>query len=354
MPDNLYGLINEGILPDLKEITLEGNARFNNTAFFLTTLNLVVFDNGANVYFTNNADILIDSITLDITTPLSNIFIYGGSNGQVLTTDGTGNLSWSNGGGSGTSVEVGYNGNSVVATVAALNFRNTLVPTAVSGNIANINFIGLTTVPYGSYIYGINNPSANTVATPSNISSFGTNIKSANFDVTKYIIGSNVGANYIWPYVQNTSTTANGYLANSTAPFQPANASILNITNGTDNWYVLDYSDFTFNGNNITISDPISANGTYCFYANVDANIQLLNFATTNANSTEIIANTTNMAQYEIKANVPTFINIKTGGSLSNCDGTGFLIRNMTGGSNVVTMSGYIIVEQDIAPPATL
>lgn len=343
MSDNLYDLINFGELPNVNVV--------GNLISLYVTGNTLLGANSSTAVGVSG-DMYVDG--LFEFSNVGNIIIYGGNNGDVLTTDGNGYLSWTAGGGGISGIDIGYENTLIVGNATALNFRSAIAATDAGNSIANISYLGIAEIPYGVYVYGINDPGANIVTTPSNVSSFGTNVKSANFEVPKYIIGSNVGANYIWPYVQNTSTTANGYLANSTAPLQPANASILNITNGSDNWYVLDYSDFVFNGNSITVSTPVSANGQYCFYANADANIQILNFATINGNSTAIIANTTNMSQYTIKANVPTFVSIKTGGSISNCDGTGFLIRNMTGGTNVVTMSGYLIVSQDSAPPSIL
>lgn len=56
-------------------------------------------------------------------------------------------------------------------------------------------------------------------------------------------IGNDPGANYIWPFYQNTSTTANGYVANSTAAWTPDNAAILqgnwNANTLPGDWYEL-------------------------------------------------------------------------------------------------------------------
>ena len=342
MTQSLYEFIANGKVTTSNQnnITLTGNL----TALAVDGVTILkgnVLANGPIAYFD----------TVVFFNDVGNIDIPGGNSGQVLTTNGNGVLYWSNGGSA--SIDVGYQGVLVVNNASALNFRGGIVP-AANGSIANINFIGLTTIYFGSYVYGINNPAANTVTTPSNISSFGANIKTANFQVPKYIIGSNVGANYIWPYVQGTSTTSNGYLANSTSSLQPANACLLNITNGTDNWYVLDYTDLTFNGNSYITSDPLQANAEYCFYANVDANIQITQFLTTSTNSTIMIANTASFGQYELKANAPTFLNIMHGGSTSNCDGTGFLIRNMTSNSNVTIMSCFLTAQAVLAPPSIL
>lgn len=252
----------------------------------------------------------------------------------------------------GGTISVNYNGNVITSPTQTINFRGSLVTIAKPNNTANVTFVGFATVPYGYYDYSIGDPPANIVTNPSNIASFGTNVKTANFDTPKYIIGTNVDANYIWPYYQGTSDTANGYVADSTSSFNPATAAVFNITNGTNNWYVLDYSKYTYNGNAGT-SDSIQILGRYCFISNANANIQLVKFGTQTGNATECQAVTTNLGQIELIQGIPTeyFFNDAIKGTT---DGAGILIRNMTTNSNVTIVTGDFLVGSNVAPPALL
>ena len=57
-----------------------------------------------------------------------------------------------------------------------------------------------------------------------------------------YLDGTTVDPNYYNPYFQGTSTTANGYSANSTAAYEPAGASFQTWTEGDDGFYSFIYS----------------------------------------------------------------------------------------------------------------
>lgn len=129
---------------------------------------------------------------------VSNVTIIGGMNGYVLTTDGTGNLSWSAAGGAGgepggSNAQIQFNDNGVFGgspgmtfskTTNAVNFTGNVTTrnlTAnntsiygnanVSGNVSATNFIG-----NGALLTGILPDTANYVVQPnqSNITSLGT------------------------------------------------------------------------------------------------------------------------------------------------------------------------------------
>lgn len=76
-----------------------------------------------------------------LTTP-ANLKITGGSNGQVLTTDGTGNLSWANGSGGGSAITIEDEGNLVTNAASILNFTGAGVTTGILGNTVTINVPG--------------------------------------------------------------------------------------------------------------------------------------------------------------------------------------------------------------------
>ena len=95
----------------------------------------------ANVNATASANINLGDV--------SNIHIEGGNNGYVLQTDGTGNLSWSEGGGGGNGVpggantQVQYNDSGVFGGSAFLTFNENTNTFQVAGNlIANSTQIG--------------------------------------------------------------------------------------------------------------------------------------------------------------------------------------------------------------------
>jgi hypothetical protein len=257
------------------------------------------------------------------------------------------------GGGGISGIEIEYTGNTVVASANTLNFRGGVIATNPTANVANVTFIGLTEYPYGTYNYTIGDPPANIVTTPVNINTFGINYRSANFDIPKYIEGNDPGANYIWPWYQGTSDTANGYVANSTGSFTPATAAVFNIENGDNGYYILDVTDYTFFGNTGITAPSVQILGEYCFVANVDATIQLVKWGSNIANPNNIQGLTTNFSQVDLIANVPQqirFYDSITGPT----DISGILIRNITPNSNVTAVTGAFLVSANIPPPSLL
>lgn len=256
------------------------------------------------------------------------------------------------GGTGGTPLVTQYGGTTVVATTNTMNFRGGVVATNPSANTANVTFIGITNIPYGNYFYNIGDPPANIVNNPVDISTFGNNYRTANFQTPKYIIGADPGASYIWPWYQGTSDTANGYVANSTSSFNPATAAVFNIENGDNGYYILDASDYTFNGNNIS-TPSIQIQGEYCFVANVDATIQLVKWGGNVANANNIQGVTTNFDQIDILANVATKVSFYDS-LVGSTDFSGILIRNITPNSNVTVVTGSYIAYGNVLPPPLL
>lgn len=65
----------------------------------------------ANVIINSNGNVITPDLTVNGPSQLGNVgnvHITGGTNGQVLTTDGAGNLSWATGGGGGDSGQMPY------------------------------------------------------------------------------------------------------------------------------------------------------------------------------------------------------------------------------------------------------
>jgi hypothetical protein len=157
-----------------------------------------------------------------------------------------------------------------------------------------------------------------------------------------YLDGTALNANYYYPYYQNTSTTANGYLATSTSSFQPARASFQVLDNGDDNWYVFVYDNFGSSSNyplDPTEYFKLELNAT--FIANTDSVIQLGAFYTSNNTGTLIYHDTTIDGTYILPANVPTEINFVQayGNSANNVtDGGGFIMKNIIGNTRAITL----------------
>ena len=134
---------------------------------------------------------------------IANVHIYQGTNGQFLQTDGTGNLSWVSGGGSGNGVvggsntQVQFNDAGIFGGNSAFTFNKTsgnlAVPTilATTANISNVIITGnsITTPGYYGDITGGNLFSAYTMNASIQINSPNVN---ANAITSNYIFASNV------------------------------------------------------------------------------------------------------------------------------------------------------------------
>ena len=159
-----------------------------------------------------------------------------------------------------------------------------------------------------------------------------------------YINGNTLDANYYYSFYQNTSTTANGYLANSTASFTPAGAGYQIIDNGDNNWYGFIYDNF---GN--TTNYPLKADESFklelntTLIANTDTTVQIGAFYTTNSNvyGSSFFHDTALEGTYILPANVPTQISFSQAyenQANNNTDGGGFIIKNIMGNTQATVM----------------
>lgn len=85
---------------------------------------------------------LIGDLSVTGVTTLSepaNLKITGGANGQALVTDGTGNLTWADAGGS---ITINDEGNLITNAASILNFTGAGVTTGILGNVVTINVPG--------------------------------------------------------------------------------------------------------------------------------------------------------------------------------------------------------------------
>lgn len=114
-----------------------------------------------NVTFASSPNVTLGQV--------NNIHITGGTNGYVLTTDGTGNLSWQPGGGGGngspggTNTQIQYNDNNLFAGSPYFTYDNSTQTVQISGNlIANAMQLGSGGYKFGSsFVYFATTASTN-------------------------------------------------------------------------------------------------------------------------------------------------------------------------------------------------
>ena len=211
---------------------------------------------------------------------------------------------------------------------------------------SNIGGIGYNNIGLGTgaqniiaiYDYAVAFPITNTTVPPVNITSFSSNVKVSNFDTPKYIEGTNVGANYYYPYYQGTSTTANGYLANSTSQYYPADASQFTDLSGVDNWYAADYKLF-----NVIIQpyETFKFEWVGALVANANTTIQLSSFGTFLTTPYMVFLTDDTLSTYDLVANKPLQLTITTfSAGAAALDGAGLAIRNMVANTRVDITSG--------------
>ena len=118
----------------------------------------------------------------------------------------------------------------------------------MNGNQYRPNSVGFTTIGNSVAALGLIGTSSFQVAStpdPNVATILPIDITTANGIVPVYITGANTDPNYYYPFYQNTSTTANGYYANSAGEFTPGGATFLTLFNGDDDWYIFFATPFT-------------------------------------------------------------------------------------------------------------
>jgi hypothetical protein len=221
---------------------------------------------------------------------------------------------------------------------------------SVSNFNANTNVGGITYNNMGlgtggesviaSYNYQIGNPTPNITVPPINMTSFSSNVKTANFDTPKYLNGSTVSSTEYFPYYQGTSTIANGWLATSTSQYNPARASQWFDVNGVANWWCMDYKLF-----NQTVSSSEVFKFTYYaqMVSDINASVQIVNMITFTGIS-DVAFDGQDVSTYELLANKPVYVSLTYYASgAASVDGAGMMMRNMTSGANVVVTEGRLV-----------
>ena len=185
------------------------------------------------------------------------------------------------------------------------------------------------------------------VNTPRNVNTFGPVSGIVRADVadqgkllTNQYFGTTLDA---YPYYAGTSSTADGYNANSTGSITPALAAQLgSLTNGSVGWYVLDYSKYD-NGLRIPQGEYVEVNYLAQIVSNIDATIQLSFFLSTSLSP--MLSDSEAFATYNLKAGEPlripynyTATVVSTVSSYNT--GAGIMIRLLTSGATVFVPQG--------------
>jgi hypothetical protein len=350
-------------------------SQYANTADTANTANTVTVASQPNITSVGT----LSQLTVNGITNLGNIGnvkVYGGSNGYILKTDGTGNLNWvvstsgtGNANVSGSNTQLQYNDGTNLAGSANLTFDVTtktltvdkivangvgltnLAGANVTGFVPNANVANTAYSVSGSNVSGqVANaliagtvytnaqPNITSVGTLSNLSVAG-NITSINAN-----LGNAVTANYFigdGSQLSNLSTSSinSTSLLSSTATFVTSNIS--NIVAGSTVSVIADYSNTQYPGGVFTIAQlgPVSLSMTDVWkesgsatknaYANYLANSVNVN----NVNVTFTLANAT----FSIQSS--DYINIGS----ANITGANILALSITGNSGTYTIpSNYI------------
>lgn len=294
-------------------------------------------DSNANVY--NNITITINDIpsgnyywsatarsnNAGRSSDASQLFVWRGANINPYN-PGTGN-----GGVSGNQIQQG--------AVTNYNIANlTIIGNNISGNTIGFDKIGTGTSLeqiFGTLEAGF----------PGNLIDFGSG--TFNYGVVTtgtyiggdpgYLDGNDPGVNYIFPWYQNTSSTGNGYVANSTGPFAPFNAGTISGNTGTDGWYIIGLLNY---GTDRVADDTegSSVSGDLTLVANVDTTVQICTFATFGNSPNTMQMVTGAMTSVNLIANCPQRPIVGTtsySSVASDFTAGGIAMRNITSGSRV-------------------
>jgi hypothetical protein len=300
-----------GVLAGNNSFTFDqANSRLNVTNINSTFIGTL----GANI----NELVMLGNSFLG---PNSNVHINGGANGQLLSTDGAGNLSWVTGAGGGTpagsNTFVQYN--NVGNFGASANFvfnssTNTLTVPNIVGNVANANYSNFS----GSATTAT---SANTAgsAISANIANYAVNVtgnSQPNISSLGQLYNLAVGYSGVVDFINTTNVSL-------------GNVSNLSITGGTGGQYL------TTNGNGVLSWNTVSvANSNY---SNFSGNA----FSVTGGNVSGIVANA-NYAAYAGNVTIAAQSNITSTGTLTSLtvSGTSNVANTVFNKFNETVVSG--------------
>jgi hypothetical protein len=189
------------------------------------------------------------------------------------------------------------------------------------------------------YDYSVAAPVTNIVTFPIDMTGFNSNVKAeTQFINPKYLVGTTVGANYYYPYYQGTSTFAQGYNANSTGQYTPADATQYVDFNGVGDWWAVDYRIFS---STVAPSETFQYQWNGAMVANADTTIQLSRFLTFASGPYMSFQTDDHLGTWNLEANKPLYFSLNYFASgVNTVDGGGLAMRNMVSGTRVDVTSG--------------
>lgn len=116
-----------------------------------------------------------------------------------------------------------------------------------------------------------------------------------------------IDANLYFPFVQGTSSTANGYRANSILPLIPYGSHLLDITNGDNQWYINSLVDIE--GGFRPVVDGLASQASFIVYSTSNCTVQFCPYAIfTGANTTLSLNTSIGITSHPIIENQATYI----------------------------------------------
>jgi len=227
--------------------------------------------------------------------------------------------------------------NSNIGLANAINFIGTNVVANLSNNQTNV-YISPSLIP-GNSSRGFNFYGQASTGNYTFTDLTGSNVR----DEPCYLYGTSVDANNYYPWYQNTSVTTAGsngnnyYSSNSTAPWTPAAAADIIISDGDDNWYAISTTDFDPT-DRLSANNRLITNIGMSVVSNVNATMQYAIGFKSNA-ATDFTVQTQVMGTFDLIANKPIQMNetFTTGGAgLPAISSTALFVRNITPNSNVI------------------
>jgi hypothetical protein len=226
----------------LSSLAVTGNVSAGNISGTLVTANQPNITNvGTLSNLTSNGTINFINASNVSLGSVSNLKITGGTNDYVLSTDGTGNLSWvaQSGGGGSANIQILDEGNALTNAVASINFVGNAVVATANGNAV--------TVTINASSSNVNGDGGYVDVTRD---SYLANGSQTAFNISQTPIDQNYALVFVdRVYQRNTdySTTGN-VLTFSSAPDANSTVDILTWGGGGAGGYEITVDNFTGNG----------------------------------------------------------------------------------------------------------
>jgi hypothetical protein len=360
-------------------LSVTGNANVGNlgtSGQLIATGNITTSANIIGNVLANNLDVA----GIATVATVDDIKIGGGLNGYYLVTDGTGNLSWMSGGGSGSGVVGGANtqiqfndGTGSFAGAAGFTFNSVTNIMSTPGNIAATGNIS---APYfignGSQLTGLSFSTISNGTSNVNIPASGGNINISRGGVANVLVVTGTGANVTGTLnssgnanvgnlgtgglIVATGNVAGGNLVTGGALSVTGNANVGNIGGTTGVFTTIAGALTTAAQPNITSVGTLTSLGVS---GNTTSNnISSNNYVIVSANSSITAAGTTQgtATQLASSINVVTLVPASSGVKLPVAEaGMRIIVRNSTSTAlNVYPNTGAAIEPALVNAPYTL